>query len=266
MKDILFQKLKTAYSSLGLGDGVLMPIAASLASTGLVTADNVDAVVAAQKDALESIQKSNDKRAEEASAKAKAESARDKARLDEASAKERAELERQLSELRAKIDASAAPASTPAPMAQPQPAPQPVADDKAAWFKAEQEALRKQLSGDFEERLKSIIEGNKALTDTVNALRAENESMKAAEAAKARAAFITSKAKELGIPEWRVQEGFGIAGDATDEAITEHLTKVSENIRAQVLPDRGVGLPMGQDGKPDPKAVEAIAARLVSRN
>lgn len=262
MKDILFQKLKTAYSSLGLGDGVLMPIAASLASTGLVTADNVDAVVAAQKDALESIQKSNDKRAEEASAKAKAESARDKARLDEASAKERAELERQLSELRAKIDASAAPASAPAPIAQPQ----PVADDKAAWFKAEQEALRKQLSGDFEERLKSIIEGNKALTDTVNALRAENESMKAAEAAKARAAFITSKAKELGIPEWRVQEGFGIAGDATDEAITEHLTKVSENIRAQVLPDRGVGLPMGQDGKPDPKAVEAIAARLVSRN
>ena len=49
MKAKIFAKLKQEYSSLGLGDEYLMSKADSLAATGLVTDDNIDAVVACQR-------------------------------------------------------------------------------------------------------------------------------------------------------------------------------------------------------------------------
>lgn len=258
MEKTILAKLKTTYSSLGLGDSVLTALAASLASTGLVTDENVDSVVAAQKSGLEAIQKSNDKRVADALNKAKEDAAKSadsaKAELD----KMRKQVEELSGKLTEKEKGNVPPAPTPAPAPASAPSPAPDHD----WFKAERDALM----AEFEKRIAAVSEGNKTLTETVNALRAENEAMKTAEAQKARAAFINGKAKELGIPEWRVSEGFSISGDATESAITDHLTKVAENIRAQMLPSSGVRTGLGADGKPDPAQVEEIAKRLVLRN
>lgn len=255
MQEAIFQKLKAEYSPLGFGDAVLSALASSIAATGLVTNDNVDAVIAAQKAGLESLQKAGDKRVGDALSKAKTDAQKTADAL-------KAELEgvrAQLSELQGKE--KPAPAPQPAPSPTPAPAPAPV-EAGHEWFKAERDSLL----AEFEKRFQSATESNKALTEAVNALKAENDAMKAAEAARSRSSFINGKAKELGIPEWRVSEGFGIAGDATEEAITEHLTKVAENIRAQVLPSGGVRTPLGADGKPDMEQMREIAQRLVSRN
>lgn len=258
MEKTILSKLKTTYASLGLGDAFLGSLAASLASTGLVTDENVDAVVAAQKGMLESFQKSNDKRAADAFSKAKAESLASTA----AANAEMEQMRAKIAELSEKLNGGGVNPKVETERPKPAQTSVPPAADNHEWFKAERDALM----ADFENRFKSLSEGNKALTDTVNALRAENEAMKAAEASKARAAYINSKAKELGIPDWRVSEGFNIAGDATDEVVSDYLSKVAENIRAQVLPSNGVRTPVGADGKPDMAQISEIAQRLVARN
>ena len=73
MKDKIFQLLKQAYKSLGLGDEVLMAHAEMLANTGIVTEDNVSIVVDSQKSFLESLQKENDRRVTDAKKKFEAE-------------------------------------------------------------------------------------------------------------------------------------------------------------------------------------------------
>lgn len=250
MTDTILARLKTAYSPLGLGEPILKALAASLASTGLVTDDNVDAVVAAQKEGLVAIQKSNDKRVGEALDKAKAEA-------DKRAEAARAELEglrSKVAELTAAAEAAKAPAQAPAPQVAPAP-------DDRKWFEEEKSAMLAELEG----RMRAFAEGNKSLTEAVEGLRRENEAMKAAEAQRAREAFIAGKARELGIPEWRMQEGFSLAPDAADDAVVEHLTRVAEHIRAQALPAGGAMLALGAGGKPDPAQMEEIARRLVSR-
>ena len=137
MKDKIFQKLKQEYSHLGLGNGILQAHAESLASLGLVTDENIDAVVAAQKSFLTNLQKDTDSRVTEAQ----------------------------------------------------------------------------------------------------------------------------KKAKELGIPQWRIDEGFNIADDADDTAISEHLSKVSNNIKAQSLPGNRTVFPQA-DAKATKADADAVAKSL----
>ncbi len=250
--NVILQKLKTAYSALGLSDAILAPLALSLFSSGLVTEDNVDGVVAAQKGFLETLQSSNDKRVNDALDKAKKEAEK---KLQEVTGNGKAELEKltkELAELRAKQ--------------QPQPGNEvPKQElreaDSHEWYDAE----RAKLMTELETRFKSVTDGNKALLDAVNALKAENESMKAAEQQRRRSDFIAGKAKELGIPEWRVKEGFALASDATEEAIAAHLATVAGNIRANELPKNSLGVSLGNDGKPDAKTISEIADRLVRK-
>lgn len=68
-------------------------------------------------------------------------------------------------------------------------------DEEPAWFKA----YKKQQ----EERY--------------NAIKAESDTLKAEKAKNDRANLISAKAKELGIPEWRMKEGFVIADDADEK-------------------------------------------------
>lgn len=250
--NVLLQKFKAAYSSLGLSDAILAPLALSLSTSGVVTDDNVDGVVAAQKGFLESLQKSNDKRVNDALEKAKQEAEK---KLQEVTGNGKAELERmakELAELRAKQTGNDGPL---------QKKDEPRETESHEWYDAE----RAKLMTELENRFKTVADGNKALLDAVNALKAENESMKAAEQARKRSDFIAGKAKELGIPEWRVKEGFALANDATEEAITAHLATVAGNIRANELPKNGLGASIGNDGKPDPKAIADIAERLVRK-
>ena len=56
MKDKIFNLLKQTYSSFGLSDDILQGQAEALANTGLVTDDNLQAVIDGQKPFLSSLQ------------------------------------------------------------------------------------------------------------------------------------------------------------------------------------------------------------------
>ena len=71
MKEKIYQLLKQAYSNLGLSDDILQGHAEALDATGLVTDENLAAIVAAQKTFLSSLQSGIDKRVTDAVNKAK---------------------------------------------------------------------------------------------------------------------------------------------------------------------------------------------------
>lgn len=226
MKSLIFQKLKQEYSHLGLGKEVLQAHADALAATGLVTDENIDTIVSSQSAFLESIQKANDQRVTEAQKKAKEDARReftDAAKRAEEEAKRKAEDEA----MRRKQE-----------------------EQMPDWYLAEKEANAKS---------NEII---KKLAESFEAMKKENEAFKLEKAAAERKNLILSKAKELGIPEYRIKEGFSIAEDADETTITEYLTSVSNNIKAFSLPSNKEAFPMsGPDLKKED--LDSVAKSLV---
>lgn len=167
MKNKIFNRLKQEYAHLGLDDNFLLGLAESLANSGYVTDENIEGVVSAQKAYLESMQKSNDKRVQEAVDKAK------KAAEDAQSAKI-ADLEKQLAEAKEKQT------------------PPPSGDQVPDWYKAkekEREEKEKAYQQQIDELKKAKEDADKA--------KAEAE---AARVAAQRLESINKKAKEKGIP------------------------------------------------------------------
>lgn len=246
MKAKIFAKLKQEYSSLGLGDEYLMSKAESLAATGLVTDDNIDAVVACQRKELEGLQKANDKRVTDALEKERkkheeetrkkeqeAEEARRKA-AEEEEAKKKGEKE------------------TP-----------PVNDINAVLKKMEEmEAANKKREEQYTATIKTLTDKNTELGKTVKDLSDKNAAAEAAAAKAARTAMIQAKAKELGVPQWRIEEGFNLAEDATEEVITETLTKVANNINTNLLPGTKNIFPMSGN-EPTKEDFASMAASIV---
>jgi hypothetical protein len=64
----------------------------------------------------------------------------------------------------------------------------------------------------------------------VKPIQDELAAQKAKETASARANLVNSKAKELGIPDWRINQGFTIADDADETAIGEKLAAIKQDI------------------------------------
>lgn len=208
MRDKIFQKLKQEYSHLGLGKEVLQAQADALAATGIVTDENIDIIVSSQKSFLESIQKANDQRATEAQRKAKEDALKEYEAQKEAE-KQRLEEEAKRKELEKQMP---------------------------DWYVKE-----KQASDDM---LKKLAESNELLRKGLEAMQNENSAFKAEKAAAERKNLILSKAKELGIPEYRIKEGFSIADNADEASIVEHLTSVANNIKAFSLPSNKEAFPM----------------------
>lgn len=73
--------------------------------------------------------------------------------------------------------------------------------------------------------------------------------------------FITSKAKELGIPDWRIEEGFTITDDADDAAVIEKLTSVKQNIVSAGL-ERNPGFPIDLNNKPTTEETDAVLDKI----
>ena len=189
MRDKIFQKLKQEYSHLGLGKEVLQAQADALSATGIVTDENIDIIVSSQKSFLESIQKANDQRATEAQRKAKEDA------LKEYEAQKEAEKNRLEEEARRRELEKQMP----------------------DWYVKE-----KQASDDM---LKKLAESNELLRQGLEAMQKENTAFKAEKAAAERKNLILSKAKELGIPEYRIKEGFSIAEDADESTLTTSLLR-----------------------------------------
>lgn len=174
MKEKIFNALKQAYSSLGLGDEILQGHAESLEATGLVTDENLNVIVSSQKTFLSSLQSGMDKRVTDAINKAK--------EKKEEPAKG-GEQDKNATDIQALIDA--------------------------------------------------------AIETKVAPLQRELNDYKAKEQQSARAAFIANKAKELGIPDWRQQEGFAITDKMDEAAINSYLSSVKKNIVTAGLDEKG---------------------------
>lgn len=239
MQEKLFQHLKQAYASLGLGDSLLKAIADSLAAG--VTEENIESLVASQKPILEAMQKANDKRATDAVNKAKAEA-------DAAKQAEKTELEKQIAALQEQLKA------------QKEPEPKKPETDKGIpdWFTAEQKKMAEQL--------KAVLESNKTLSDSLTAMKKENDDFKAAKAREERQNFIIKTARELGVPEWRESEGFNIADSASDDEIKTYLTGVANNIRTNMVGSNRFGVPQLADNAEAAKeSAKRVAAALVDQ-
>lgn len=308
MKAKIFAKLKQEYSALGLGNEILMARAESLAATGLITDDNIDAVVAVQKRELEDLQKANDKRVNdalekerkkheeelakiEADRKAKAE-AKAKKEAEEKAAAEKAAAEKAAADKKAEEDAKAkAEEERKAKEAEDAASKKLVEDGKisaevAELLKQEREKTASTISA-YEGKMKEYLDlltaaeakrneemetlrktyaelstANKTLSDSYESLKKEKEAEAAAKALADRKNFITAKAKELGVPDWRVEEGFAIADDATDEAIVDTLTKVANNVKTQLLPSNRVAHPLS-DSTPTKVELADLAKSIV---
>lgn len=275
MKEKIFQLLKQEYKSLGLGDEVLQAHAEMLDKMGLVTDDNIETVVASQKDFLESLQKDNDRRVTDAkkkfeeAQKAK-EDAERKAAEEEAKKKAEEEAERKRLEELAKKN------EMPDYLKK-------YFEEQAAEKKASEEARTKERE-EFKKLVETLTQKNtdqaktyneqmetqsKTIKELQETIQKQAEEAKAKEeaAVKAKAkadhdAKILSKAKELGIPESRINEGFTLSDDATDEAIETYLSKVANNYKALQQPQFG-GSYRASEGEPTKEDVDNVAASLV---
>ena len=190
MKDKIFNLLKQTYSSFGLSDDILQGQAEALANTGLVTDDNLQAVIDGQKPFLSSLQSGIDKRVTDAVNKTKAE----------------------------KKEGTAA---------------------GGEQTKTEPD-------------LQKLIE--EAIAAKLSPIQEELNAYKAKEQQGARANMIASKAKELGIPEWRAKEGFAITPEMDEAAITSYLASVKQNIVTAGLESSNTS---GVLSTPDDKAKES---------
>lgn len=290
MKEKIFTKLKQAYSSLGLGDEILQAHAESLANLGLVTDVNIDKVIEAQKSFLENLQKSNDKRVTDATAKAKQkakeefeEEAKKKAEEEarkqaEAEAKKKAEEEakkKKAEEEARKKAEEEAERKRKEEMEKNDQIPDAVKkileerDNAAKAEREKYEALIKSLTEksqkaetDFASYVQETNEKTKKLLDGYEAMKKEAEEAKAESKKRARKDFILSKAKELQIPQYRIDEGFNIGEDMDEGAISEFLAKVSNNIKANSLP-KDNHFRLDDNTKPDKEEVDAVAKSLV---
>ena len=282
MKDKIFQLLKQEYKSLGLGDEVLQAHAEMLDKMGLVTDDNIEIVVASQKSFLESLQKDNDRRVTDA-----------KKKFEEAQkAKEDAERKAAEEEAKKKADEEAKKAAEEAEkkrleeLAKKNEMPDYLKkyfEEQAAEKKASDEARTKERE-EFKKLVETLTQKNtdqaktyneqmeaqsKTIKELQETIQKQAEEAKAKEeaAAKAKAkadhdAKILSKAKELGIPESRINEGFTLSDDATDEAIETYLSKVANNYKTLQQPQFG-GSYRASEGEPTKEDVDNVAASLV---
>lgn len=282
MKEKIFQLLKQEYKSLGLGDEVLQAHAEMLDKMGLVTDDNIETVVASQKDFLESLQKDNDRRVTDAKKKfEEAQKAKEDAerKAAEEEAKKKAEEE-------AKKAAEEAEKKRLEELAKKNEMPDYLKkyfEEQAAEKKASEEARTKERE-EFKKLVETLTQKNtdqtkvyneqmeaqsktiKELQDTIQK-QAEEAKAKEEAAAKAKAkadhdAKILSKAKELGIPESRINEGFTLSDDATDETIETYLSKVANNYKVLQQPQFG-GSYRASEGEPTKEDVDNVAASLV---
>ena len=282
MKEKIFQLLKQEYKSLGLGDEVLQAHAEMLDKMGLVTDDNIETVVASQKDFLESLQKDNDRRVTDAKKKfEEAQKAKEDAerKAAEEEAKKKAEEE-------AKKAAEEAEKKRLEELAKKNEMPDYLKkyfEEQAAEKKASDEARTKERE-EFKELVKTLTQKNtdqaktyneqmeeqsKTIKELQETIQKQAEEAKAKEeaAAKAKAkadhdAKILSKAKKLGIPDSRIDEGFNLSDDATDEAIDTYLSKVANNYKALLQPQFG-GSYRASEGEPTKEEVDDVAASLV---
>ena len=124
--------------------------------------------------------------------------------------------------------------------------------DKVREYMRDEDALKDALLGAQKEGHRIIAEANAKADDIIAKAKAKAD----------HDAKILSKAKKLGIPDSRIDEGFNLSDDATDEAIDTYLSKVANNYKALLQPQFG-GSYRASEGEPTKEDVDNVAASLV---
>ena len=139
------------------------------------------------------------------------------------------------------------------------------ADEERKAFSALLEEFKKsskEQNDALMSKLSEASEQNKTLTETINTMKAENEKVKAEKAASERQAKILSIAKELGIPQYRIDEGLPVSDDMDDDAIRNKLNVVATNCKS-VQQTRGNGFSLGGEKmEVSEEEAKAIAAAM----
>lgn len=113
------------------------------------------------------------------------------------------------------------------------------ANEKETVLKAEIEKLKKPAGEEKPDAMQALIDA--AIEKAVKPLSEKLLGYESKEKLTARQTLIASKAKELGIPEWRQKEGFTIADDLDETGITAHLTSVKQNLVTAGLESKNEG-------------------------
>lgn len=82
------------------------------------------------------------------------------------------------------------------------------------------------------------------------------------EAKATRQAQILSKAKELGIPDWRINEGFTITDDADEASISTTLSAIKQNIVTAGL-EQSKGFPIDTNKTPSKEELDGILGNIL---
>lgn len=117
-------------------------------------------------------------------------------------------------------------------------------NEEPEWFK--------QYKQQQEERFSSLQKENE--TFKVEKLRAERNSL------------ISSKAKELGIPEWRMKEGFAITDEMDETAINTYLSGIKQNIVTAGLEKKDSAFPLSTPAEKSKEMAKQWAESLPDAN
>lgn len=99
-----------------------------------------------------------------------------------------------------------------------------------------------------------------------SSLQEENETFKAEKLRAERNALISSKAKELGIPEWRMKEGFAITDEMDETAINTYLSGVKQNIVTAGLEKKDSAFPLSTPAEKSKELAKQWAESLPDAN
>lgn len=99
-----------------------------------------------------------------------------------------------------------------------------------------------------------------------SSLQKENETFKAEKLRAERNALISSKAKELGIPEWRMKEGFAITDEMDETAINTYLSGVKQNIVTAGLEKKDSAFPLSTPAEKSKELAKQWAESLPDAN
>ena len=97
-------------------------------------------------------------------------------------------------------------------------------------------------------------------------LKTENDAFKAEKSRAERNSLISSKAKELGIPEWRMKEGFAITDEMDETAITTYLSGIKQNIVTAGLETKDSAFPLSTPAEKGKEMAKQWAEGLPDAN
>lgn len=246
MKDKILNGLKTAYPS--LSDDMLNAQTSILMAAGYVTEDNLSAVIAAQKPLVEIINSKNKKISDDINKKYVEELEKGK------KANERLViLEQELNDIKSKAVSGVAGEK----------GEKSKSNGTEPDFKAMIESMKAELQSEYQKNIAELLKSQKGNTEMLNSLKQENEAFKREKTIEERNNFIRSTAKGLGIPQWRIEEGFVLPEDAENDTIVKSLSTIANNVKTQLLP-ASEKFPLGNDTKEISAMVAEISKSLIN--